>query len=306
MRCCWAEISGPISLVSSVGSRTRIPVTAGSSSDRNSSYADRSTRIRDRAQQSCPALSKTAYGALAAAAARSASAKTMLELLPPSSSVTRFTWSAQPAMIFLPTAVEPVKHDLAHQRVGDEPLADHAALAGDDRQHVLGQAGLEGELGDPDRGQRGELGGLEDDGVAGGQRRCHAPGQDRHREVPRHDDPDHAERLVEGQVDAAGDRDLPAEHPLRRRRVVVEAVADVAGLPARVAPGVSGVADLELGQLLDVVVDDRGEPAQERGPVARRHRPPGGERLVRPLDRGVGLLDGSQRGPRSPGWRWPG
>jgi len=48
-------------------------------------------------------------GALAAAAARSASAKTMLELLPPSSSVTRFTWSAQPAMILLPTAVEPVK-----------------------------------------------------------------------------------------------------------------------------------------------------------------------------------------------------
>ena len=33
----------------------------------------------------------------------------MLALLPPSSSVTRFTWSAQPAMILRPTAVEPVK-----------------------------------------------------------------------------------------------------------------------------------------------------------------------------------------------------
>ena len=29
---------------------------------------------------------------------------------------------------------------------------------------------------------------------------------------------DHAERLVEGDVDAAGDRDLPAEQPLRARR----------------------------------------------------------------------------------------
>jgi hypothetical protein len=36
----------------------------------------------------------------------------MLALLPPSSSVTRFTWSAQPAMIDLPTSVEPVKQTL--------------------------------------------------------------------------------------------------------------------------------------------------------------------------------------------------
>ena len=42
----------------------------------------------------------------------SASAKTTLALLPPSSSVTRFTWSAQPAMICLPTSVEPVKQTL--------------------------------------------------------------------------------------------------------------------------------------------------------------------------------------------------
>ena len=65
------------------------PRTAGSSSSRNWSYTERWTRIRDRAQQSCPALSKTAYGAVAAAFSRSASAKTMLALLPPSSRVSR-------------------------------------------------------------------------------------------------------------------------------------------------------------------------------------------------------------------------
>ncbi len=36
----------------------------------------------------------------------------MLALLPPSSRVTRFTWSAQPAMIRLPTSVDPVKQTL--------------------------------------------------------------------------------------------------------------------------------------------------------------------------------------------------
>ena len=148
---------------------------------------------------------------------RSASANTMFALLPPSSSVTRLTWSAQPAMIRLPTAVDPVKHDLAHRRVGDEPLADDRALAGDHREDALGQAGLEAELAEPDRGQRGELGGLEHDRVAGRQRRREPPAGDRHREVPRHDHADDAERLLERDVDAAGHRDLPAEQPLRAR-----------------------------------------------------------------------------------------
>ena len=42
----------------------------------------------------------------------SASAKTMLELLPPSSRVTAFTCSAQPAITRLPTSVDPVKTTL--------------------------------------------------------------------------------------------------------------------------------------------------------------------------------------------------
>ena len=75
----------------------------------NRSRTERWTRIRDRAQQSWPALSNTAYGAVAAARSRSASAKTMLALLPPSSRVSRLTWRAQPAMICWPTSVDPVK-----------------------------------------------------------------------------------------------------------------------------------------------------------------------------------------------------
>ena len=57
-------------------------------------------------------MSNTAYGAVAAACARSASAKITFALLPPSSKVQRLTWSAQPFMIILPTAVDPVKQIL--------------------------------------------------------------------------------------------------------------------------------------------------------------------------------------------------
>ena len=79
----------------------------------NSSSAARSTRIRERAQQSWPALPKTASGAAAAAAAMSASAKTRFADLPPSSSVTRLIVAAAPAAIPRPTSVEPVKAILA-------------------------------------------------------------------------------------------------------------------------------------------------------------------------------------------------
>ena len=174
--------------------------------------------------------------------ARSASAKTMLALLPPSSRVTRFTWSAQPAMIRLPTSVEPVKQTLRTSGWVTNRSPTTEPLPGSTVSTSSGRPASSASSPSRMRGQRGQLGRLEHDGVAGGQRRREAPAGDRHREVPRHDDADDAERLVEGDVDAAGDRDLPAEQPLRRRGVVVEAVADVAGLPAGVAPGVAGVA----------------------------------------------------------------
>ena len=77
------------------------------------SSTEDSTRIRERAQQSWPALPNTAPGAAAAAASRSASANTRLGDLPPSSSVTRLIVLAAPAAIERPTSVDPVKAILA-------------------------------------------------------------------------------------------------------------------------------------------------------------------------------------------------
>ena len=69
--------------------------------------------MRERAQQSWPELPNTALGAAAAAFSRSASAKTTLADLPPSSSVTRLIVSAARAAIRRPTDVEPVNATLA-------------------------------------------------------------------------------------------------------------------------------------------------------------------------------------------------
>ena len=61
---CAAEISGPISRV--LGRRVADPhaLHGGLEQLHEPVVRRRSTRIRDRAQQSCPALSKTAYGAV--------------------------------------------------------------------------------------------------------------------------------------------------------------------------------------------------------------------------------------------------
>ena len=77
------------------------------------STAERCTRMRERAQQSWPALPNTAIGAAAAARSRSASAKITFADLPPSSSVTRLIVCAAPAAIARPTSVEPVNATFA-------------------------------------------------------------------------------------------------------------------------------------------------------------------------------------------------
>ncbi len=76
------------------------------------SWTDRSTKIRLRAQQSWPQLSNTAYGEVAANFSMSASANTMLGLLPPSSRLTFLMVPAAVRMISWPVAVSPVNATL--------------------------------------------------------------------------------------------------------------------------------------------------------------------------------------------------
>ncbi len=183
----------------------------------------------------------------------------------------------------------PSEGDLGDVRVGDEPLATLATGPGDDVEHALREAALDGEPFELERAQRGQLGRLEDDRVARGERRPELPGGDRQREVPGHDQPDDAERLPEGHVDPAGDRDRVAEQALRRCGVVAEGVGDHADLAAGVADRLAGVAGLERRQLLLAIGNRIGEPVQQLGATLRRDRAPRSECGPRSFDRSVGL-----------------
>ena len=86
-----------------------IPAAKPAIASRTSSYTAASTKTRLPAEHTSPWLPNTPLLAPGTAAARSASANTMFGLLPPSSSVTRFNWSAQVRMMSFPISFEPVK-----------------------------------------------------------------------------------------------------------------------------------------------------------------------------------------------------
>ena len=100
------------------------------------------------------------------------------------------------AMISRPTAPEPVKAIVWTRGSRDERGAD-VALARQQRERVGRHAPPRAAPRDEHRrAARRLLGGLEDDGVAGGERRGGHPERDREREVPRRDDRDDAARRV--------------------------------------------------------------------------------------------------------------
>ncbi|GAA3241071.1 hypothetical protein GCM10020256_63680 [Streptomyces thermocoprophilus] len=199
----------------------------------------------------------------------------------------------------------PREDDLGDAGVFHEGVPGDGAVTGQHLEEAFGQASGEGEFGEAQRGERGGLGGFQDHRVAGGECGRGAPGGDRHGEVPRGDDADHAERFEDRHVEAAGYGDLAAGQAFHSPGGVVEQVADVAGLPAGVADGVPGLADLQPGQFLQVAVDGGGEPAQQPRPVAGRQRGPAGLGAGGAGDGGVHVGGGSRRGRwrRRPRWR---
>ena len=247
--------------------------------------------MRERAQQSWPALSKTAYGAprpplLEVGVGEDDVGRLAAEL--ERDALDRRGGALHHRAAHLGRAGEA---DLRHVRMLDEAAADDRALADEDVDDALRDPGLEHELGQPQRRQRRQLGGLQDDRVAARERGPELPRGDVEREVPRHDQADDAERLAEGDVDAAADRDRLAVVLVDRAGVEVEDLRDHADLRARARDRLADVARLDPRELLAVLLDERREPAQQPRPIGRRDRSPGRERGLRARDGGVGLLD---------------
>src|SRR5208337_1416329 len=256
---------GPCSVSGSNGSPTFRDSTFLLSFSTNSSWASSCTNNRLPAQQHCPWLKNSASKDPFTATSRSASAKMMFGLLPPSSKVSRLSVSAQIFMRPYPTSVEPVNAILS----------------------------TPGCFARAQRGQGSRRGRLEHARTARGQRRTPLPGGHEQREVPGDDLPSDADRLLLGVAEVvAPDGDDLALDLVGPAGVIAEAVdherqVDVAALGDWLAV----VKGLELGQLVDVLLGQVGEPVHQAAAIAGVHLAPGAlavvERLPRGLDREV-------------------
>ena len=185
------------------------------------------------------------------------------------------------------------RHDFSAHRGGsgegddvDAPVAGQRCAgigpgAGDDVEHPVGQAGLTGEAGQSERGQRGEFGGLDHHRAAGRQRRDDLPHRHLQRIVPRGDGGDHAHRFApdgRGVIGGVLRGGLALEMAGRsgEERDVVNAARNVelGRQPHRLA----GLADLLGDDIGGVGLDEFGELGQHGGPLGRRGAGPPGQR----------------------------
>ena len=235
--------------------------------------------------------------------------------LPPSSSDTRFSVSVAALLMSLPTSVEPVKATLS-----TPGCATSAAPAVSPRPVRMlttpgGKPASAIELGEPQRGERRLLGGLQHQVQPVGECRPELPRGHRQREVPRHDlrhDADrlalrvgvelNARRAVNGGLEGrAFDLGRPAGH-------VAEVITGTGDIDhGRHELGLAVVDALELRQLVHVLLNQIRQLPQQRLPVGGQHVSPGTrfERLARgghgAIDvHGVGIGD---LGDLAPGCR---
>ena len=210
------------------------------------------------------------------AASRSASARTMLADLPPSSSVSRFMLAAARRWISWPAAVEPVNESASTS--GCSASADPASASPVTTfKTPAGIPASSASSASRKRRHRRLRGGLVDDGVAAGEGRGDLPRGDREREVPRGDDRTDAERLADRvREDARGGRVGRAEDLGRPAGVVGprrDGERQVAGrcLGERLAD----VAALDLGQFIGIALDQLRQRVEQPRPARRVERGPG-------------------------------
>ena len=231
--------------------------------------------MRDPAVQRSPLREKTPKMVASMAASRSASAKTTAGDLPPSSMDRPFRYGAALREDDLAGAGLAGEGDQRHVRVLDQRVAGEAflAVAVDEVEDALGQAGLLEDARPQGRGQRGELGRLQHHGVAGGQCRAELPGLEHERGVPRRDEPGDADRLavdvvglaaghLEGVVVLGDDQVGEEAEVLGRARAWPSACLIGSPVSKHSSSASSWLAGL----------DDVGDLVQHAGALARQHR----------------------------------
>ena len=216
-----------------------------------------------------PACEKACSFALSAAVSQSPSEWTISGAFEPSSRLT-FLWGTRLRMP-QPTLAEPVKLSAAGQLVLDDRVADLRAGAGDDAEPALRQARLDQDRGQLQRRDRRLPGRLEDDRVAGGDRRPELVGDEVEGEVEGADRADHAVGDAQHHAELAGarrgglHRHGAAAQLARLDRGEGERVDAAAGLRLRRLQRLARLGGDRQRQIVDPLADQLGGAVEHRG-----------------------------------------
>ena len=257
----------------------------------------RSTIARDVAVHFWPVLIIAPLTTCPSACSRSASASTIAGFFPPSSSCSFAPRSAAKRRSSAPVSFEPVKEMATTRGSRTSGSPTFAADPVTRFSTPARQPSLVQRFHQAHRGERGQAGRFEDDGVAEGERRSDLPGRNRDREVPRRDHGHDPERLARG-----------VEQRVRVHRGIVLA-ARLLGLAGKIAQDLdraSRLADALLerlalfpGQLApnlgDAGFENVGGLVEDVRPRDRRAEPPAAVGLLSGGDRGIDV-GGARRG----------
>jgi hypothetical protein len=166
-------------------------------------------------------------------------------------------------------------------------------------EHPNRQTSLRRDVRDFDCGARSFVGGLENDGVAGGEGRRDGTRHELHGVVPCDDVTSHAQRLAPGvHVQVVRERDRVAVVAIDRVRVEAEVSDGDGGVGACLGQGFTGVFTFQPGQPLLLLLDCVGHAAECGRSLDGRYLAPGGECLPGGGHRAVDLV-GAAAGDRT-------
>ena len=191
------------------------------------------------------------------------------------------------------------KGEPTHARMHDQSVARLVAEPRDDVDDA-GREDLVDQLREPECRERGVLGRLEDDRVAGDERGNHLPRREHERVVERDDPADDAERLQQRVVDAVRlARDRLAARVQRQAGEVAEQPDRLQGrVVAHLADRTPVLAHVEQRELLGVRRDRVGEADHVADALERRSQTPRFERGLRRPHRVVDVLLSAAREAR--------
>lgn len=192
--------------------------------------------------------------------------------------------------------------NLADLGVAGEGITSNGTVASDDVDNTWGEASLDDELGDLEGRERGHLRGLDDNGVTRAEGGAELPAKHHEREVPGDDGTADTDGLVTGVRELALSLNDLAVELVSPARKVAEGLGDLGSVKvARESDTLAVVEGLDLGELLNVGLDQVGELVHADSTVTRAGLTPGtlAVGLLGGVDGLVDLLDLGCRNTRT-------